>query len=147
MPAMTVSQEAGDLIEITAFSFTIERRSTMPSGASIQNPTESRWHPPIFWSATREVWSAVQGLDDFYLRFSSASTGLPSSRVAAWRPQVDRLHLLRTDGGAQGAGEGLAEALDIGFLFGLDHDAGELLGAGVAQDHAPFVAKRGLRFG
>ena len=36
------------------------------------------------------------------------------------------------DGRAEGVGEGLAEALDVGFVFGFDHDAGELLGAGVA---------------
>src|SRR5260370_26250805 len=40
MPAKRVPQETIDLIEITAVSFTSGRKSTMPSGASIQNPTE-----------------------------------------------------------------------------------------------------------
>src|SRR5260370_15386803 len=52
-----------------------------------------------------------------------------------------------TDGGAEGVGERLAEALDIGFVFGLDHDARELLGTGGAQHDATVVAKRGLGFG
>src|SRR5712691_2938062 len=51
------------------------------------------------------------------------------------------------DGGAEGVGERLAEALDIGFVFGFDHDASELLGTGVAKDDAAIVAKRGLGFG
>src|SRR5260370_16957309 len=54
---------------------------------------------------------------------------------------------LSGDGGAEGVGERLAEALDIGFVFGLDHDARELLGTGVAQHDATVVAKRGLGFG
>jgi hypothetical protein len=44
-------------------------------------------------------------------------------------------------------GEGLAEALDVGFAFGFDHDAGELLGAGVAKDDPAIIAKCGLGFG
>jgi hypothetical protein len=55
--------------------------------------------------------------------------------------------VLRTDGGAEGVGEGLAEALDVGFVFGFDHDAGELLGAGVAKDDPAIIAKCGLGFG
>src|SRR5882762_503516 len=54
---------------------------------------------------------------------------------------------LRADGGALGVGEGLGEALDVGFVFGFDHDAGALLGAGVAKDDAAIVAKCGLGFG
>ena len=54
---------------------------------------------------------------------------------------------LRADGGAEGVGEGLAEALDVGFVFGFDHDAGELLGAGVTEDDAAIVAEGGLGFG
>src|SRR5260370_4579389 len=41
----------------------------------------------------------------------------------------------------------MAEALDIGFVFGVDHDARELLGTGVAKDDTAIVAKRGLGFG
>ncbi len=51
------------------------------------------------------------------------------------------------DGGAECVGEGLAEALDVGVVFGLDHDAGELLRAGIAQDDASIFAERGLGFG
>jgi hypothetical protein len=47
------------------------------------------------------------------------------------------------DGGAEGVGEGLAEAVDVGFVFSFDHDAGELLGAGIAKDDASIIAKRG----
>src|SRR6266576_1984583 len=54
---------------------------------------------------------------------------------------------LSADGGAQGVGEGLAEALDVGIVFGFDHNAGELLGAGVAKDDAAVVAESGLGFG
>jgi len=54
---------------------------------------------------------------------------------------------LSADGGAKGVGEGLAEALDVGFVFGFDHDAGELLGAGVTEDDAAIVAEGGLGFG
>jgi len=53
---------------------------------------------------------------------------------------------LGANGGMQGVGERLAEALDVGFVFGFDHDAGQLLGAGVTQHHAAFVAERGLSF-
>jgi len=53
---------------------------------------------------------------------------------------------LGADGGTEGVGEGLAEALDVGFVFGFDHDTGELLGAGIAKDDAAIIAKRGLRF-
>jgi hypothetical protein len=41
----------------------------------------------------------------------------------------------------------LAEALDVGIVFGLDHDAGERLRAGVAEDDAAVVAQGGLGFG
>src|SRR6266851_10263447 len=51
------------------------------------------------------------------------------------------------DGGAQGVGERLAEAVDVGFVFSFDHDAGELFGAGVAKDHTAIVSERGLGFG
>ena len=51
------------------------------------------------------------------------------------------------DGGAQGVGEGLAEALNVGVLLGFDHDAGELLGAGVAEHDAAVFAERGSGFG
>src|SRR5258707_380429 len=50
------------------------------------------------------------------------------------------------DGGAEGVGEGLAEALDVGVVFGLDHDAGELLSAGIAEHDAAVFAERGLGF-
>jgi hypothetical protein len=32
--------------------------------------------------------------------------------------------LLGADGGAEGIGQGLAEAVDVGLVFGFDHDAG-----------------------
>ena len=51
------------------------------------------------------------------------------------------------DGGAEGVGQGLGEALDVGVVFSLNHDAGELLGAGVAENDAAIVAKGGLGFG
>jgi hypothetical protein len=41
----------------------------------------------------------------------------------------------------------LAEALDVGVMFGFDHDAGELLGAGIAEDDAAIFAEGGLGFG
>ena len=41
----------------------------------------------------------------------------------------------------------MAEALDVGVVFGLDHDAGELLGAGVAEDDAAVFTECGLGFG
>ena len=40
------------------------------------------------------------------------------------------------DGRAQGVGQGLAEAFDVGVVFGFDHDAGQLLCSGIAEDHA-----------
>src|SRR6266480_3222247 len=54
---------------------------------------------------------------------------------------------LRADGRAEGVGQGLAEALDVGIVFGFDHDAGELLGAGVAKDDAAILAESELGFG
>ena len=54
---------------------------------------------------------------------------------------------LDADGGANGVGEGLAEAMDVGVVLGFDHDAGELLGTGVAKHHAAAFAERGLGFG
>jgi len=51
------------------------------------------------------------------------------------------------DGGAKGVRQGLAEALDVGVVFGFDHDAGELLRAGVAEDDAAIFAEGGLGFG
>src|SRR6267142_3205878 len=54
---------------------------------------------------------------------------------------------LGADGGAEGVGEGLAEALDVGVVLGFDHDAGELLGAGIAEHDAAVFAERGLGFG
>src|ERR1700730_5995529 len=53
---------------------------------------------------------------------------------------------LRADRGAQGVGQGLAETQDVGVVLGFDHDAGERLGAGIAEDHAPIVAEGGLGF-
>src|SRR6266481_7775845 len=54
---------------------------------------------------------------------------------------------LSADGGAEGVGKGLAEALDVGVVFGFDHDACELLGAGIAEDDAAVFAECGLSFG
>ncbi len=51
------------------------------------------------------------------------------------------------DGGTEGAGEGLGEALDVGVAFGFDHDAGELFGAGIAQDDAAIFAESRFGFG
>ena len=44
-------------------------------------------------------------------------------------------------------GQRLGEALDVGVVFGFDHDAGELLGAGIAEDDAAIFAESGLGFG
>ena len=54
---------------------------------------------------------------------------------------------LGADGGTEGGGDGLGEALDVGIVFGFDHDAGELFGAGVAKNDAAVLAKRGIGFG
>jgi len=54
---------------------------------------------------------------------------------------------LGADRRMEGVGKRLAEALDVGFVFGFDHDAGKLLGPGVTQHHAASVAECGLRFG
>ena len=54
---------------------------------------------------------------------------------------------LATDRGAEGVGERLAKALDVGVVFGFDHDASELLGAGIAEDDAAIFAEGGLGFG
>src|SRR5258708_21765830 len=51
------------------------------------------------------------------------------------------------DGGAEGGGDGVGEALDVGIVFGFDHDAGELLGAGIAEDNAAVFAEGGIGFG
>src|SRR5882724_5003366 len=51
------------------------------------------------------------------------------------------------DGGAEGGGDGAGEALDVGIVLGFDHDAGELLGAGIAEDNAPVFAERSVGFG
>jgi len=51
------------------------------------------------------------------------------------------------DGGAEGVGEGLGEALDVGVVFGFDHDASEGFGAGVAEDDAAVFAEGRLSFG
>ena len=60
---------------------------------------------------------------------------------------AEETRFLSADGGAKGVGEGLGEALDVGVVFGFDHDAGELLRAGVAQDDAAIFAESGLGFG
>jgi hypothetical protein len=62
--------------------------------------------------------------------------------AVVWAPSF-----LGADGGAQGVGQGLREALDVSIVFGFDHDAGELFGAGIAEDHAAIFAEDGLRFG
>ena len=41
----------------------------------------------------------------------------------------------------------MAEALDIGVVFGFNHDAGELLRAGIAEDDAAIFAESRLSFG
>jgi len=51
------------------------------------------------------------------------------------------------DGGAEGVGQGLREALDVGVVFSFNHDAGKLLSAGIAEDDATTFAECGLGFG
>jgi len=48
------------------------------------------------------------------------------------------------DGGAEGVSEGLAEALNVGFVFGFDHDPGELLGAGISGICPAPETRRGI---
>src|ERR1700694_4922603 len=50
-------------------------------------------------------------------------------------------------GGAESVGQGLGEALDVGVVFSLNHDACEVLGAGVTENDAAIVAKGRLGFG
>jgi hypothetical protein len=50
------------------------------------------------------------------------------------------------DGRSQGTGDGLRKALDVGVVFGFDHNAGERLGARVAKNHAAIISKGGLCF-
>ena len=40
----------------------------------------------------------------------------------------------------------MGEALDVGIVLGFDHDAGELLGAGIAEDDAAVFAERSVGF-
>src|SRR5215472_12169979 len=54
---------------------------------------------------------------------------------------------LSADGRAQGGGQRVAEALHVSFVFGFDHDARELLGAGIPQNDAAILAKRRIGFG
>ena len=54
---------------------------------------------------------------------------------------------LSADGGAEGAGEGLAEALHVGVMLGFDHDASEWFGAGVSKNYAAIVTEGGLSLG
>lgn len=68
------------------------------------------------------------------LRFR-ASSAPPSARISG------------ADGGAEGVGQGLAEALDVGVVFGFDHDTGQLLCAGIAENNAAIFAEGGLSFG
>src|SRR6516164_8209101 len=53
---------------------------------------------------------------------------------------------LSADRGAEGVSEGLAEALDVGFVFCFHHDAGQLLGSGITKNNAAVFAKSRLRF-
>lgn len=41
----------------------------------------------------------------------------------------------------------MREALDVGFVFGFDHDPCKRLGAGIAEDDASVIAEGGLGFG
>jgi len=41
----------------------------------------------------------------------------------------------------------MGEALDVGIVFGFDHDAGELLGAGISEDDAAVFSEGGVGFG
>ena len=48
---------------------------------------------------------------------------------------------LSANRGTDGLGQGLAEALDVGFVFGFYHDAGELLGSGITKNDAAVFAE------
>ncbi len=47
---------------------------------------------------------------------------------------------LCADRGAEGIGKGLREALHIGMVLRFYHHAGELLSAGIAENHAAVLA-------
>ncbi len=66
--------------------------------------------------------------------------GLRRREKARAESQIPGIRNSGADGGAESVGEGLAEALDVGVVFGFDHDAGELLRAGVTKDNAAIVA-------
>lgn len=68
-------------------------------------------------------------------------------RLLEDRAAVGARFPLSADGGAQGVGERLAEAPDVGVVFGFDHHAGELLGAGIAEYDAAIFAESGLGLG
>src|SRR5712691_5224325 len=82
-------------------------------------------------------------LQGFQVKWRSLQARNPTKMMGASLCRPD----LCPDGGAEGVGERLAEAVDIVLVFGFDHDAGKLLGAGVAQDDAAIVAERGFSFG
>ena len=51
----------------------------------------------------------------------------------------EKFFALHAEFGADGVGDGVGVALHGGFVFGFDHDAGQRLGAGVADDDAAGV--------
>src|SRR5438309_11406369 len=61
-------------------------------------------------------------------------------RIPAFRPLCSS-----ADRGAQGDGEGLGKAVDIGLVFGFHNDTSELLGPGIAKNDEPVFANHGLR--
>src|SRR5689334_6560415 len=69
------------------------------------------------------------------------------SAVVGWRWARAEGDLLGADGGAKGVCQGLAKTLDVGFMFGFDHNAGELLGTRIPKNDAAVFAKSRLRLG
>jgi len=85
-------------------------------GFSLQIPTEKQRRKSILW----EITVPLHCCD---MRFSAG----PIERLGA-------------DGVAEGVGYGLGEALNIGIVFGFDHDASEGLSAGITEDDTAVFA-------
>jgi hypothetical protein len=69
------------------------------------------------------------------------------SADSALRYTLRAVRRLCADGGAEGVGYRLAEALHVGLVLGFDHHPGEGFGAGIAEDDAAVVAEGGFGFG
>jgi hypothetical protein len=96
---------------------------------SLQNPTEIYRAAYILWERSvdmRPLWGPRCGGPKIGNIVISSFRGLLRAIFSAFAPESI---VLSTYGGAQCVGQGLAEALDIGFVFGFDHDARELLRA------------------